>query len=78
MSVAYTINGDSFHAEKPLPLPNSRFSPRISGRSFDLHPDGNRFALVKAPEQPRAASQDHVILIFNFLYELRRIAPPAK
>jgi hypothetical protein len=46
--------------------------PRL--RSFDLHPDGDRFALAVAPDTP-AAKQDKVTFIFNFFDELRRIAP---
>ena len=76
-AVSYAVNGDSFHAEKPRVLPNSRFSPRVVARSFDLHPDGDRIALAKAPEGP-VEKRDHIILIFNFLDELRRIAPTAK
>ena len=73
MAVPYSVNRDSFHAEKPRLLPNSRFALRAVGRSFDLHPDGNRMALVKALEAP---GHDHVILIFNFFDTLRAIAPP--
>ena len=77
MTVSYAVNGNSFHAENPHLLPNSRFLPRVVARSFDLHPDGNRVALVKAPEAP-VAKRDHVIVIFNFFDELRRIAPAGK
>ena len=76
MTVPYSVNNDSFHAGKPRLLPNSRFAPRVVGRSFDVHPDGERFALVKAPDLAPVAPRDHVILVFNFLDELRRIAPP--
>jgi serine/threonine-protein kinase len=76
-AISYAVNGDSFHAEKLRLLPNSRFSPLVVARSFDLHPDGDRIALVKAPEA-FVAKRDHIVLIFNFLDELRRIAPPGK
>ena len=75
MAVPYSVNRDSFHADKPRLLPNSRFVPRAADRSFDLHPDGNRMALLKAPEAP---VHDHVILIFSFLDTLRAIAPPGR
>ena len=75
MAVPYSVTGDSFHAEKPRLLPNSRFVQRPVSRSFDLHPDGDRIALHKAPETP---AHDHVILIFNFLDTLRAIAPPGR
>ena len=73
MAVPYSFNPDSFHAEKPRLLPNSRFEARAVGRSFELHPDGNRVALLKALEAP---APDHVILVFNFSDTLRAIAPP--
>jgi len=41
---------------------------------FDLHPDGERFALGPAP-QTEGAKRDHVTFIFNFTDELRRNAP---
>jgi hypothetical protein len=59
-------------------LSDSRFSPLVVGRSFDVHPDGDRFALVKASESEARAKRDHITLIFNFFDELRRIAPPGK
>jgi serine/threonine-protein kinase len=74
MVTSYSVSGDSFRADKPRALSASRFNSRAAGRSFDLHPDGNLFALEKsAPDEN--ASRDHAILIFNFFDELRRIAP---
>ena len=45
---------------------------------FDLHPDGERFALAPVAFPPGGAKQDKVVFIFNFFDELRRIAPAAK
>ena len=42
---------------------------------FDLHPDGQRFAVLRAAEEQAEVKQDKVILIQNFFDELRRIAP---
>jgi serine/threonine-protein kinase len=75
MVTSYSVSGDSFHHDKPRVLPASRFNPRVIGRSFDLHPDGNRFALAKSDAADESPKPQHVILIFNFLEELRRIAP---
>ena len=44
---------------------------------FDLHPDGERFALAPAANAG-GAKQDKVVFIFNFFDELRRIAPASK
>jgi Tol biopolymer transport system component len=70
MVSSYSLNGSSFAADKPRLLPDSRFSPRIAGRSFDVHPDGDRFALVKA--SATEVRRNHVTLIFDFFEELRR------
>ena len=47
-------------------------------RSFDLHPDGERFVLAAAPDHESAVKQDKLVFIFNFFDELRRLAPAAK
>lgn len=44
-------------------------------RNFDLHPDGQRFVVLKAPEAQTQTKLDKVVFIFNFFDELRRIAP---
>jgi hypothetical protein len=66
------VEGDSFSAEKPRLLSERRY---LSSRGFDLHPDGERFALAPAVQTSAGAKQDHVTAIFNFFDELRRIAP---
>ena len=78
MVVPYTVEGDSFRAEKPRLWSEARNAQRPRQRSFDLHPDGDRFALAAVPETPTNAKQDKVVFIFNFFDELRRIAPVAK
>ncbi len=74
MVVPYEAAEDVFRAEKPRLWSQGRFTPLGVFRSFDLHPDGQRFALVPAAETEKA-TQDKVVLIFNFFDELRRIAP---
>jgi serine/threonine-protein kinase len=74
MVAAYTVGGDSFRAEKPRvwsvglgPLPSFGSPP------YDLHPDGERVAVVKASgDEDR---RDKVVFIQNFFDELRRLAP---
>ncbi len=75
MVVPYAVEGEAFRAEKPRLWSKGSFrsSRGLTWRPYDLHPDGERFALV-----PRAETQTestHVVLIFNFFDELRRIAP---
>jgi len=74
MAVSYTLNGTSFLASKPQVWSSGRFMLRPGLSSYDLHPDGNRFALVNPQEAP--TKQDKVVFVFNFFDELRRIAPP--
>jgi Tol biopolymer transport system component len=74
VAVPYSVNGNSFRADKPRALSNTRFSPLVIGRQFDIHPDGNRFAVAR---DVAGASRDrtHLTLIFNAFGELRRAAP---
>jgi Tol biopolymer transport system component len=77
MVASYTSEGDSFRAEKPRLGSSVRFSSRTAGRSFDLHPDGERFALTADRESQSHDDTHHVTLIFNFFNELRWIARTA-
>ena len=43
---------------------------------FDLHPDGERFALARHGTDADRSKQDKVVFIFNFFDELRRLARP--
>ena len=76
MVVPYAVEGDAFRAEKPRLWSEGRFVTRGLTRMFDLHPDGERFAI--AAQGPGGAKQDHVTFIFNFFDELRRIAPATR
>jgi hypothetical protein len=46
--------------------------------NFDLHPDGKRFAVLKAPGTGETPKVDRVSFIFNFFEELRRKVPTGK
>ncbi len=78
MVASYAVEGDSFKADKPRVWSERRFSVRPRLRSFDLHPDGERFVLAAAPDNESAVKQDKLVFIFNFFDELRRLAPVAK
>ena len=79
MVVPYTIVGDEFRAEKPRLWSDRRFLDRLGvggpQRSFDLHPDGNRFALSVVSDAEREPAQDKVVFVSNFFDELRQLAP---
>ena len=83
MVSAYTVDGDAFHADKSRIWSDAPYRPRPRGfqffRSFDLHPDGQRFALAKALTGSGGQTKvDKVVLVFNFFDELRRVAPAAR
>jgi serine/threonine-protein kinase len=76
MVVSYKVEGSAFHADKPRLWADGRFLGRFRTgptRSFDLHPDGARFAL--APASEASAKQDRIIFVSNFFDELRRRVP---
>jgi Tol biopolymer transport system component len=77
--VSYTASGDSFHADKPqLWSPGQLIYRGMGNHTFDLHPDGKRFAVLKAPGTEQAAAVNKVSFIFNFFDELRRKVPTGK
>jgi eukaryotic-like serine/threonine-protein kinase len=76
MVAPYAIEADSLSAEKPRLWSEGRFRASAASRMFDLHPDGDRFAI--AAQGPGGGTQDHVTFIFNFFDELRRIAPATR
>jgi WD40-like Beta Propeller Repeat len=72
MAVNYSVNGDSFVAEKPRV-----WIDKLGGTNWDLAPDGKRVAVITpvaaAGEAPKP---DHeVTILFNFFDELRRRVP---
>ena len=79
MVVTYTASGDSFRADKPQLWSPGQFTDLGLGNyNFDLHPDGKRFAVLKAPGTEQNAAVNKVSFIFNFFDELRRKLPPGK
>jgi serine/threonine-protein kinase len=76
MVVTYTASGDSFRADKPQLWSPGQFTDRGSTYNFDLHPDGKRFAVLKAPGTEQTPAVNKVTFIFNFFDELRSKFPP--
>jgi len=78
MVATYTASGDSFRADRPQLWSPGQFADLGAGTyAFDLHPDGKRFAVLKALGTEQAAAVNKVNLIFNFLEELRSKLPLA-
>jgi hypothetical protein len=77
MVASYRVAGNSFRADKPRlwsprPLPKGIMRP-LQQTPFDVFPDGNRIALFVPPEAA-PGQRDKVVLVFDFLNELRRVA----
>lgn len=67
MIATYSAAGDSFRADKPSVWSEG---PVVA---FDVHPDGQRLAVLKtAASQPQASGR--FVLILNFFEELRRVS----
>jgi serine/threonine-protein kinase len=77
MVAPYTVEGDSFRAAKPTLWSEARFvaRPRPPSRDLDLHPDGQRFAMATGAASALTAKLDKIVFVFNFLDEVRRLAP---
>ena len=72
MVVTYTAASDSFHADKPRHWSPGQFTELgLFTYNFDLHPDGKRFAVLKAPGAGHTAAANKVTFIFNFFDEVR-------
>jgi len=72
MAVSYSVKGDSFVAERP----QIRID-KLGGTDIDLAPDGKRAIVLTPVATPEAAKLEHeVTILFNFLDELQRKAPP--
>jgi serine/threonine-protein kinase len=75
MASSYGTEGDSFKAEKPRIWSERTIRSTSRQRGLDLHPDGERFAVPEAENEP---PRDEVVFVFNLFDELRRIAPPSR
>jgi serine/threonine-protein kinase len=80
MVAGYTVNGNSFAANKPRVWSEKRTASfGIITPSADLAPDGKHIAAVMSSELPEdQRAQSHVIFLENFFDELRRRAPVSK
>jgi serine/threonine-protein kinase len=80
MVASFSVSGNVFTPAKAQPWTEARFStaPPIAafGPGFDLHPDGQRFAVAPAGGPSNAGGQpaSTFVLVFNLFDELRRQA----
>ena len=79
MVANYRVENVTFIPGKATLWVDASFSDRGQGiRNFDLHPDGQRLAIVKGQDSEAQAKVNKVTFIFNFFEELRRITPSGK
>ena len=73
MVAAYTVQGDSFVADKPRMWSDKQLGDPANRKNFDLAPDGKRIVALMPVETAEAQkAQNHVIFLENFFDELRR------
>ena len=72
MVVSYSGEGDSFRPGRPRLWSEGQFTDRGTVRNFALHPDGKRFAVLKAAEGTEEVALDHLTLVTNWFDEVRR------
>jgi len=73
MVAPYRVEGETFNVAKPSRWSATAIETRGPFRNLDLHPDGQRFAVMTAAADER--KRDHVTLFLDFANELRRIVP---
>jgi hypothetical protein len=75
MVASYAEQTGSFHTDKSRLWCETRLPELYGLRTFDLHPDGQRFAVLKEVEEPGETKRAKVVLFENFFDEMRRLAP---
>jgi Tol biopolymer transport system component len=79
MVAAYTVNGDSFVADKPRLWSEKQIGGAVLNKNVDLAPDGKRIVALMPVETAEAQkAQNHVIFLENFFDDVRRKVPIGK
>jgi hypothetical protein len=79
MVTGYTVNGDSFVADKPRVWSEKKIANIGLLANYDLAPDGKRIVALMPVETAEAQKeQNHVIFLENFFDEVRRKVPVGK
>ena len=80
MVAPFAVEENTFRVQKPRLWSDGRYLERPGNRGFDLHPEGDRFAVAVAPaaQQRSDSRQDRVVFISSFFDELRKIAPATR
>jgi len=71
MVAPYTVEGNAFRAGRPRLWSEQPIRLRPRQRPYDLHPDGERWAVDIEPKSESGDKRDRVVFIFNFFQALR-------
>jgi serine/threonine-protein kinase len=71
LAVTNKAEGESFRAEKPRELFRGSFAQYGFTAGYDTTPDGKRFVMFLPEGDEASMARTHVILVFNWLDELR-------
>jgi len=74
MVVSYTANGNGFAASKPQLWSEKRLL-RLPSKSYDLAPDGKRFAAILNADGTAEPFAPQLVVLLNFFDDLRRRVP---
>lgn len=68
--------GSAFSAGNPQLLFEGQYISVLSGRTYDVSPDGRRFLMIKdaRPADP-AAVPPQLVVVLNWFEELKRLVP---
>ena len=76
MVTMYSVSDDSFRADKPQLWSPGQFTDLGVLPNFDVHPDGKRIVVLKAPAtETQSGPNNKLTFIFNFFEALRRKFP---
>jgi len=69
--------GPTWAATAPSKLFEGRYGAAAgqSGRTYDVAPDGKRFLMIKAVGADQAAAPMSLVVVQNWLEELKRLVP---
>jgi serine/threonine-protein kinase len=72
MATSFSVVGDAFRAGSSRAWSTTSIRSQRPGRTFDLHPDGNR-VVSGVPDTESDREERGVVLVFNFFEKLRQL-----
>jgi serine/threonine protein kinase len=78
IGVSVAVDGGSFRPGGPKKLVEGRYhmgSPAISGRTYDVSPDGQRFLMIRDAAGTGGVTSPQLVVALNWTEELKRLVP---